>query len=109
MSSLLAQVISPSFSWSDLNASLQHALSTCDHCELPHGSECCALCLLQAVQRHVADSTIIQNITPSPPKVTQSLSDLESSLGSFSQIGGNEKLKEYLMEAIVKPCLEWKV
>lgn len=102
-------MFSPSFSWTDLNACLYQALQSCPHTPSTSSSSCCALCLLQAVQRHVSDSSIVQSIPTPPPHLTESLEGLEKSLGSFSQIGGNDELKKYLMEVIVKPCLEWKV
>ena len=69
----------------------------------------CPLCFLQIIQRHQSDSSIIQNLPATTPSLIPSMESLDQSLRGFSQIGGNYQLKEYLMEYIVNPCLQWQV
>ncbi|KAK8797742.1 hypothetical protein WA171_005273 [Blastocystis sp. BT1] len=95
---------SPSFSWSDINHCLRTALKVCSH-SMSHS---CPLCFLQIIQRHQSDSSIIQNLPATTPSLIPSMESLDQSLRGFSQIGGNYQLKEYLMEYIVNPCLQWQ-
>ena len=97
---------SPSFSWSDLNACIKSAVNSCTSTKDP--ARCCALCLLQSVQKHRSDSAILQNAIPSR-RVATDLRAIDLFDDVFETIGGSQSLKAQLIQTIVEPCLHWEV
>ena len=96
---------SPSFSWSDLNACIKSAVNSCTSTKDP--ARCCALCLLQSVQKHRSDSAILQNAIPSR-RVASDLRAIDVFDDVFETIGGSQSLKAQLIQTIVEPCLHWE-
>lgn len=71
-------------------------------------ARCCALCLLQTIQKHRSDSAILQNAIPSR-RVATDLRSIGSFGNIFESIGGSQSLKDKMIETIVNPCLNWEV
>lgn len=88
-------------------------LKSLQYCDCIDSTHFCCLCFLQVLSQyppsvsvlHDPSSLVYSHLNELPP----TLPDFQSLMNTFTTIGGNSQLKQYLMESIINPALYQEV